>query len=135
MPESFSYNKQEKLKSRKLIEHVFAARQSLSVFPLKILYIVPETEMDFFIKTGVGTSSKTFKKAVDRNRIKRLLREVYRLNKTPLHNFLNEHKKQLAVFILYTGKEMPQMAELQIKMPLAINKLIKALHEKPAANN
>lgn len=134
MSASFSYNKQEKLKSRKLLEQVFAEGKSFSVFPFKVFYISPAIRLDFPIKTGVGVSSKIFKKAVDRNYVKRLIREAYRLNKTPLHNYMHEHKKQLAIFILYVGKELPQLPQLQTKMPLLIDKLINTLHENSVAN-
>jgi len=82
-----------------MLEQVFAGKQSFTVFPLKVFYFFPENAMDFPVKAGVGTSSKIFKKAVDRNRIKRLIREAYRFNKTALHNFVQEHNKQ--VFFLY----------------------------------
>ncbi|MBS1628152.1 MAG: ribonuclease P protein component [Bacteroidetes bacterium] len=134
MPTSFSYNKQEKLKSRKLLEEVFTKGQSFHIFPFKVFYISTNIELDFPIKAGVGASSKTFKKAVDRNYIKRLIREAYRLNKIPLHNYIHEHKKQLAVFILYVGKELPQLQQLQTKMPLVIDKLINAFNESATAN-
>jgi ribonuclease P protein component len=135
MPVTFSYNKNEKLKSRKQLEDVFAKGKSVSVFPVKALYVEVKEELDFPIKVGVGASGKNFRKAVERNRVKRLLRESYRLNKTPLHSFCTEHKKQVAVFLLYVDKVLPTHELLQQKIPLLINKLIKALSENSTPNN
>ncbi len=89
--------------------------------------MVVDEPSDFPIKAGVGTSTRNFKHATDRNRVKRLLRESYRLNKQPLHTFISEQKKQVAFFMLYIDKTLPQPATLQTKIPLVIDKLIKAL--------
>lgn len=109
------------------MEQLFATGKSFSVFPIKVFYQQVEEPLDFPIKVAVGASSRTFKKAVDRNRIKRLLRETYRLNKQPLHGFVEAEKKQVAVFLLFIDKTLPTLNELQTKMPLAIDKLIKSL--------
>lgn len=85
--------------------------------------------IDSPIKIGVSVSSKKFKKAVDRNRIKRLLKENYRLNKQPLHEFVANTHIQIAVFLMYIDKTLPNNSLLQKKMPLIIDKLIKTLSE------
>jgi ribonuclease P protein component len=124
----FSYNKKEKLKSRKQLQQIFSTGKTFSIFPLKVLYQLAD-EQDNIIKTGVGVSKKNFKKAVDRNRIKRLLRECYRTQKIPLHNCLLNNKKKLAVFILYIDKVMPEYNLIQQKILLVTERLIKALNE------
>src|SRR4051812_20832848 len=86
--------------------------------------MLPEAPLDNVVKAGVGASSRTFKKAVQRNRIKRLLREAYRLNKQPLHHFLQTHNRQLVVFLLYIDKQMPQKDSIQTKMPVILEKLM-----------
>jgi ribonuclease P protein component len=129
MATSFSFNKQEKLKSRKLTEQLFAEGKTFSVYPIKLWFMEIKDENDFPLKIGVTVSSKKFKHAVDRNRIKRLLRETYRLNKTQLHEFVQKENKQLAVFFLYLDKELPEFNNLQTKMQKAIGKLIAALSE------
>ncbi len=85
---------------------------------------------DNIIKAGVGASSRNFKKAVHRNRIKRLLREAYRLNKLPLHLYLEQHQKQVVVFFLYIDKTLPAAKLLQTKMPVIISELMKRLDEQ-----
>ena len=127
MPKIFTYNKQEKLKSRKQLEALFGKGNILLLFPVKVFYMLPETPLDNIVKAGVGASSRTFKKSVQRNRIKRLLREAYRLNKLPLHQFLQAHNRQLIVFLLYVDKSLPQKGIIQTKMPLALEKLMHEL--------
>ena len=128
----FTYGKKEKLKRRKQLAGLFAGKQSFLVFPVKVFYLQPTEVLDHHIKTGVGANSRNFKKAVDRNRIKRLLREAYRLNKLPLHQHLAEHNQQVLVFFLYIDKVLPQSGVLQSKMPLIIRELMKRLDEKVA---
>jgi ribonuclease P protein component len=126
---SYNFNKQEKLKSRKLIEQLFKSKGTFLVFPVKVVYMIVDEPMDFPVKVGVSASKKSFKTAVDRNRIKRLLKENYRLNKHPLHQYITDNGKQVAVFLMYIDKVLPENELLQKKMPLVIDKLIKALHE------
>lgn len=89
--------------------------------------MLPEAPLDNVVKAGVGASSRNFKKAVQRNRIKRLLREGYRLNKLPLHQFLQAHNKQLIIFMLYIDKSLPQKNIIPTKMPLVLEKLMNEL--------
>lgn len=121
MASTYSYNKTEKLKSRKTLNELFTKGKSFSVFPVKLFYTIAEN--DQAIKAGVGVSARNFKKAVDRNRIKRLLRECYRLNKLSLHTTVAAKQKGVSVFFLYVGKELPEYAILNEKMQAALTKL------------
>lgn len=122
MASTYSYNKTEKLKSRKVLGALFTKGKSFSVFPLKVFYEMMGSG-DISIKAGVGVSSRNFKKAVDRNRIKRLLRECYRLNKISLHTIALKQNKGVSVFFLYVGKELPDYAMLDEKIKAALQKL------------
>ncbi len=81
------------------------------------------------LQMGAGVSAKYFKKAVDRNRIKRLIREGYRLQKTSLQQALKEKQKQLLLFIIYTGKELPDHKEIFNKVNLVLVKLEKIIRD------
>lgn len=131
---AFTFNKQEKLKSRKLIQQLFAEGKAVNAVPLRIIYINPSIEMDVAVKAGVTVSSRNFKKAVDRNRIKRLLREAYRLNKAALLQHVSATGQQLALFIVYTDRVLPDFAIVNEKMPVILNKLIKATSEAASKN-
>ena len=100
---------------------MFKAGKSLSVFPVKVLYDYTENAVP--LQAGVTVSSRRFKKAVDRNRIKRILREVYRLQKVPLQSLLQRQNISLALFLIYTGKELPVFTELFEKMKIILQKL------------
>lgn len=126
MSKTFSYNKQEKLKSRKLIEQIFTQGKSFVVHPIKITFMpIEHVFTKSNIQVGVGVSKRNFKNATDRNRVKRLMREAYRLNKNTLQEHLKNSKIQLAVFLFYIDKELPQFHTLQNKMVTIIDKLIK----------
>ena len=95
----FSYSHHEKLKSRKLLNGIFATGKSISCYPIKLIYQSVELPLEVSMQVGVGVSSRHFKKAVDRNRIKRLLRESYRTQK-PLLNFTEPAPTKKILFFL-----------------------------------
>lgn len=120
-----TYSRNEKLKSRKLLNQLFAAGRSVSVFPVKVFYMPVEAGTTSpKIQAGVGVSSRYFKKAVHRNRVKRLLREAYRLNKQELVTHLSGMPQAYALFFLYVDKQLPDFELLQQKMQQALQKLI-----------
>ncbi len=124
----FSYRKKEKLKSRKQLERIFTKGKNFTIFPVKVFFMFDE-EQNYILKTGVGVSKKNFKKAVERNRIKRLLREAYRREKPILLNCLAKNKKQVALFFLYIDKSLPDFNLIQDKIQQAIKKLKDELNE------
>jgi ribonuclease P protein component len=124
MAGTFSYNKFEKLKSRKQIELLFAQGKSISSFPVRVFYLPVKHTPEHPVQVGVGVSARNFKKAVDRNIIKRRMREAYRLHKLPLHKHLMAEQKSVAVFILWIDKQLPTSEALQDLMPTVVEKLI-----------
>ncbi len=125
---NFTYGKKEKLKSKKLIDQLFSEGQSVSAFPLRLVFLETPLEEAIVAKTGVSVSKRHFKTAVDRNRIKRLMREAYRLNKT---NYFNKISTQYAFMILYIGKEKPTCQQVEKKMNVLFDKFLKKTsHEK-----
>lgn len=117
-----TYNKAEKLKSRKMIEQLFAEGKSVSVFPLRLVYLKRERVDDSQFKTGVSVGKRHFKKAVDRNRVKRLMREAYRLNKNDGFNNISE---PYALMILYLGKTEPDFKSISEQMRILLDKFSK----------
>lgn len=108
-----TYKKIEKLKSKKLIGQLFAEGKSVSVYPLRLMYLKTEFTDGAKVKTGVSVPKRQFKKAVDRIRIKRLLREAYRLNKA---QYFSNTSSCYAFMILYVGKEGTTFEAVDSKM-------------------
>lgn len=118
---NFKYSKKDKLKSKKLIERLFNEGKSLTVYPLRLIYLKTEFEDQSILKTGVSVSKRLHKTAVARNRIKRLLREAYRLNK-PL--YFNNSSTSYAFMILYLSKDGTTFDTLNTSMNLLFKKFI-----------
>ncbi|MDT0647252.1 ribonuclease P protein component [Zunongwangia sp. F260] len=99
-----SFGRKEKLKSKKLIEILFQKGKSVKSFPLRLIYLPIENKQHVQFQTGVSVPKRIVKTAVQRNRIKRLMREAYRKNK---YLVTNASGTSYAFMILYmTPKEM-----------------------------
>lgn len=121
MTKQFTLGKNERLKSRKAIEQLFKEGKSFAISPFRVYHSPAPHAVQF----GVGVSTRNFKKAVDRNRIKRLMREAYRLQKIGLTEQLKEKQKGLNIFLIYTGKELPDYKLVSEKVNVILNKLQK----------
>ena len=108
----YTYPKHEKLKSRNTIDLLFSEGKSVSKYPLRLVYIPLESLEEGNIKMGVSVSKKHFKKAVDRNYFKRVLRETYRLNKHLLTQKLNG---PYAFMLFYQSKDRLPYEEIYTK--------------------
>jgi len=104
---SFAFSKNEKLKSRKLIELLFSEGKSISKFPLKLFYLPLEDGQNH--QAAFAVPKRNFKLAISRNRIKRQMREAYRLHK---HLLSHGNGKKFALLFLYISKDKPQYAQL-----------------------
>ena len=109
----FTLSKEERLKSKKLIEKLYTEGNSIKVFPLRIIYLQTEHTSKFAAQAGVSVSKRNFKRAVDRNRIKRLLRESYRKQKYTVYNNL---EKPYIFMISYLAKTELSFSEIDEKM-------------------
>jgi len=123
-----TYPKAEKLKSRSTIDLLFTQGKSVSKYPLRLVYVpMDATEPGENIKMGVSVSKKYFKKAVDRNYFKRVLRETYRLNKSIL---LDSIDKPYAFMFLYQTKERLSYPEIEEKTVQLFEKFAEAIQNK-----
>ena len=108
----FTYPKHEKLKSKTTIDLLFTEGKSVSKYPLRLVYVENSELNTELIKMGVSVSKKYFKKAVDRNYFKRVLRETYRLNK---HLLIDKLEKPHAFMFFYQSKERLSYQEIEEK--------------------
>ena len=139
MKKQFTLGKNERLKSRKQIEKLFAEGKSFVVNPFRVYFIVngqlSMLNSGSCLQFGVGVSSKNFKRAIDRNRIKRLTREAWRLQKNELSEQVKTSQKQLIVFFIYTGKELPDFTTVKDKVAVALKKLADKIDENISTNS
>lgn len=112
-----SFGKEEKLKSRKRIEQLFAEGKSVKAYPV-ITVFLPNEDSVIHSQVGFSVSKKRFKKAVDRNLVKRRMREAYRLNKQIL-----SESGTVSMMFIYVGKTIPQYAEVEKSVVKALIKL------------
>lgn len=125
---SFTFPKQEKLKSKKLIERLFTEGKSVSQFPLKLVYLKTTLSEEVPAQVAIAVPKKKFKKAVDRNRAKRLVRECYRANKSIIFNNIED---TYALVFLYLDRNLPQYQSLDKNMEALLQKFVKHItHEK-----
>ena len=125
MSKRFTLGKNERLKSRKSIEQLFSDGKKIMAAPYRVLYMFTLADDKGSLLFGTGVSAKTFKKAVHRNRIKRLTREAYRLQKKSLQEKIALKNIHLNVFFIYTGKELPVYDEVYKKVGTVLTKLNK----------
>lgn len=110
---SYTYSKQEKLKSKKLIEALFIEGRSVKAYPLRLVYLPSLLSVEgVSAQIGVSVTKRSFKLAVSRNRIKRLMRESYRIHK----NRIDTKGTTFAGLIIYTGRDEVSQKELHKAM-------------------
>lgn len=120
----YTFSKKERLNSKKNIARLFESGSTFFTYPFKVYYHF-DTVVDNTSAASVlfSIGKKQFKKAVDRNRVKRLCREVYRLNKYILLDKLEEKNSRLEIAFIYVGKTIPDFPELQAKMQKILGQL------------
>ena len=123
--------KQERLKSKKLIEKLYAEGDSVKTFPLRMMYVQTAHTSDFPCQVGVSVAKRNYKLAVDRNRLKRLMRETYRLQKQIVYKNLDE---PYVFMISYIGREEIKYEDLYLKMEKLLTLFIDKVKVKADEN-
>ncbi|WP_406844812.1 ribonuclease P protein component [Flavobacterium soyae] len=125
---NFTYPKNERLKSKTTIGLLFSEGKSVSKYPLRLVYRQAEAAYQGNTKVGVSVSKKYFKKAVDRNYFKRVLRETYRLNKHLLLDHLNQ---PYSFMLFYQTKDRLPYEEINTKTIQLFEKFVQQLNKTP----
>ncbi len=100
--------KERRIKRQKIFDALLHEGESVFEYPLKIVFVQTELPFEVPYQVAFGVSKKKFKKAVKRNRVKRIMREVFRLNAGIL-----EEEKNLALLMIYVSKEMPDFYQMK----------------------
>jgi ribonuclease P protein component len=125
---NFTYPKNERLKSKTTIGLLFSEGKSVSKYPLRLVYRQAEAAYQGNTKVGVSVSKKYFKKAVDRNYFKRVLRETYRLNK---HLLLDNLDQPYSFMLFYQTKDRLSYEEINTKTIQLFEKFLQQLNKTP----
>jgi ribonuclease P protein component len=127
-----TFKKSERLTSKVSMEKIFEKGSTLKKFPLILKYSLVEFEDEQPLKVVISVPKRRIRKAHNRNRIRRQLKEAYRLNRLPLKRCLAEQSKSLALFFIYTGKENPDYAIIEEKIQLLLKELMN-VYPKPSS--
>lgn len=125
------FGKQYKLCSQKVIQKIFDDKKSLRCYPYVLHYSITDLEMQVPFQVTISAPKRHYKKAHDRNRIKRIVREAIRKNKLILEPFLVERDLHLALFVIYTGREELKTETLQKKTQQLFKQLIDEISNLP----
>jgi len=120
-----TFTKEERLSGKIFIDALIQNGKSISSFPFRIVWLeVPEGKAK--ARIVISVPKRLFKRAVDRNRMKRLIREGYRKNKTVLYE--NIENKTIHLLVVYTSKTMLEANEMEEKMVSTIHLLVKKMN-------
>ena len=127
----FAFPKEEHLCRKKLIDELFGKQgSSFGIYPLRLVWIKSEVPTTTPPQVLISVSKRTFKRAVERNRLKRLIREAYRLNK---HHLTEAPHTVASLGILYTGKEKSELPLLEKKLISGLIRLRNEPSVQPAS--
>jgi ribonuclease P protein component len=120
---SYAFPKEEHLCRKKLIDELFGRGSSFGLYPLRLVWLPTTAPTTDPPQVLVSVSKRSFKHAVDRNRLKRLMREAYRLNKYRLLEAPGGHSVALLA-IIYSGKEKKPFALVEKKLISGLERLL-----------
>lgn len=125
-----SFPASQKLKSRKVIGQLFESGKSVKAYPIRVVYSIVEYNSEYHaahVQMGITVPKRSFKSAVDRNRIKRQVREAYRMYHAPLLSLAKDKNAYLGMMMIYIDRKEPDFSYLNKKVKNLIGQLTEAL--------
>ncbi len=119
-----SFSKQERICNRNDFQKLLSEGKSLYCYPFRYIYLWKEAT-SFSARIAISVSKKKFKRAVDRNKIKRLIRESYRLEKEILYQKYAGNAQSIDILIIYTETKKISFHFIRKRIIELINKIIK----------
>jgi ribonuclease P protein component len=119
-----TFRKEERLSKKREIDPLFMEGESFRLGSFRVLWMSLEGAGDIPCKVLFSASKRTLRKAVDRNKTRRRMREAYRQNKAEITEYLQSRNLNLRIAILYTGKSVPSYSEVEHKIILILHRLI-----------
>jgi ribonuclease P protein component len=123
-PHRFTLRKNERLYERKAIEEVFEKGKSVKEMPIRTLWLAKKTDKGPYLKAAFSVPKKNFKRAVDRNLLKRRMREAYRKNKELIADTFKSNEKECKIMFIYSSNTIANYAEIESKIILTLQRLL-----------
>lgn len=124
----FALRKEERLSGRKLFSELFSKGRSFSLSPFRITWmLIPDTNPSFPVQAAFVVPKRNFKKATTRNRIRRRMKEAYRLHKSGFIKNQDEKGFQVIFTFFYSAKEESPYAEIENKLIVTLQRLAKEI--------
>ena len=123
----YTLNSTERIKHRKIIENIFSIGETVYNGNIRINFIKTTFSDNAIAKVGFFVPKKKFKRAYKRNKLKRMMREVYRLNKPEFYDILTKKNIKIALLFVYLGNEIVDYNNIEKDILSALNKMIKKI--------
>ena len=126
----YTFTKEERLCNKKLLDELFRSGSSFLLYPFRVSYSPAFLPHEVLVQVVISVSKRRFRRAHDRNLIKRRIREAYRLHKAELLYSELKDKRQIVIALSYIGKEINDFQFVEKKLKLVFERLKAALNEK-----
>jgi ribonuclease P protein component len=126
-----TFRKQERLCNRKIIDHLFKEGKSFRIFPFMVIWDETHSCINDPLKVLITVSKKNLRLSVQRNYIKRVIREAYRLNKLGFADYLAKNRRYCSFTLIYIGPEKLSLKDAESKIILILQRL-QSEYEKTA---
>jgi ribonuclease P protein component len=126
----FSFRKVERISSRKEIDLLFEKGKSFTIYPLRVVYAEKAAASGVAASVLISVPKKKFKRAVHRNRLKRLIRENYRLRKNALLAVCRQENREMNIGFIYAANEQAATIEIAEAMQKILLKMTEIIASK-----
>ncbi|MBR5935344.1 MAG: ribonuclease P protein component [Bacteroidaceae bacterium] len=130
MERGYTFTKQERLCGTKMVDRLFSeGNRQIAVFPVRLVWLLVDDASFDGVRILISAPKRNFHHAVDRNRIKRQIREFYRTSSAQLKEIVSERKQGLALAFLFNDNKLWETEKLRSKLQLAMDRLVNSVRE------
>ena len=119
-----TFRKSERLCSRKILEALAAKGRNIHLAPFRLIWLITPLTKEVAAQIAFSVPKRNIKSAVVRNRMKRLMREAYRKNKSAFYSLISDQDVRVALLLIFTGKEVVDYGETETKTQSILNQLV-----------